>query len=118
MYRFDGLVYIHQLQVHKLAVSVPSVNGIKLFTVMAGVHGLHEVLLILSKLAVDVVELWSTTWIIVPIISHTRTHTRTQARTRARTHTCTHMRTHKHTYTHSQDENLTLKGLVTCLIFP
>ena len=115
MNRFDGLVYIHQLQVHKLAVSVPSVNGIKLFTVMAGVHGLQEVLLILSKLAVDVVELWSTTWIIVPIMSHTHAHTH------AGTHARTHARTcaHTHTYTHSQDENLTsLKGLVTYLIFP
>ena len=101
MYRFDGLVYIHQLQVHKLAVSVPSVNGIKLFTVMAGVHGLQEVLLILSKLAVDVVELWSTTWIIVPTTSHARTHTRTHAHTHARTQAHTHARTHARTCEHT-----------------
>ena len=94
MNRFDGLVYIHQLQVHKLAVSMPSVNGIKLYTVMAGVHGLQEMLLILSKLAVDVVELRPTAWIIVPTTSHTH------ARTHTRKHTCTHMRAHTDTYTH------------------
>ena len=98
MNRFDGLVYIHQLQVHKLAVSMPSVNGIKLYTVMAGVHGLQEVLLILSKLPVDVVELRPTAWIMVPTISHT--HARTHARTHASTHAriCAH--THTDTYTH------------------